>query len=46
MVVDESGSMAIIQKQALMGINETLDTIAKMQKTHKELEQHMSTILI
>lgn len=44
LVVDESGSMAIIQKQALMGINETLDTIAKMQKTHKELEQHITLL--
>lgn len=44
LVVDESGSMAIIQKQALMGINEILDTIAKMQKTHKELEQHITLL--
>ena len=44
LVVDESGSMAIIQKQALMGINETLETIGKMQMTHKELEQHVTLI--
>lgn len=44
LVVDESGSMAIIQKQALMGINETLETIGKMQKTHTELEQHVTLI--
>ena len=44
LVVDESGSMAIIQKQALMGINETLETIGKMQKTHKDMEQHVTLI--
>ena len=44
LVVDESGSMAIIQKQALMGINETLETIGKMQKAHKEMEQHVTLI--
>lgn len=37
LVVDESGSMAIIQKQALMGINETLETIGKMQKHTRNL---------
>ena len=30
MVVDESGSMEIIRKQALVGINETLETIRKI----------------
>ena len=33
LVVDESGSMSIIERQALVGINETLTTIQKMQKT-------------
>ena len=37
LVVDESGSMSIIERQALVGINETLTTIQKMQKTHKEV---------
>ena len=37
LVVDESGSMSIIERQALVGINETLTTIQKMQKTRKRL---------
>ena len=37
LVVDESGSMSIIERQALLGINETLTTIQKMQATHKNL---------
>ena len=32
LVVDESGSMSIIEHQALVGINETLTTIQKMQE--------------
>ena len=44
LVVDESGSMSIIQRQALMGINETLTTIQKMQKAHKNLEQRVTLI--
>lgn len=44
MVVDESGSMEIIRKQALVGINETLETIRKMQKAHSELEQRVTLI--
>ena len=38
LVVDESGSMEIIRKQALMGINETLETIRKIEKAHQDLE--------
>ena len=44
LVVDESGSMSIIERQALVGINETLTTILKMQKTHKNLEQRVTLI--
>ena len=44
LVVDESGSMSIIQHQALVGINETLETIQKMQQAHKELEQTVTLI--
>ena len=29
-VVDESGSMSIIRKQAFEGLNETLETVKKM----------------
>lgn len=44
LVVDESGSMSIIERQALVGINETLTTIQKMQKTHQNMEQHVTLI--
>lgn len=44
LVVDESGSMEIIRKQALVGINETLETIRKIHKTHSELEQRVTLI--
>ena len=30
-IVDESGSMCVIEKQALMGLNETIETVKKMQ---------------
>ncbi len=42
LVVDESGSMSIIEHQALVGINETLTTIQRMQKTHKDMEQRVT----
>lgn len=44
LVVDESGSMSIIERQALVGINETLATIQKMQKAHADLEQRVTLI--
>ena len=44
LVVDESGSMSIIERQALVGINETLTTIQKMQQTHKDMEQRVTLI--
>ena len=44
LVVDESGSMSIIERQALVDINETLTTIQKMQKTHKDMEQRVTLI--
>ena len=44
LVVDESGSMSIIEHQALVGINETLTTIQKMQKAHKDMEQRVTLI--
>ena len=44
LVVDESGSMSIIERHALVGINETLTTIQKMQKAHKNLEQRVTLI--
>ena len=44
LVVDESGSMSIIERQALVGINETLTTIQKIQKTHNDMEQRVTLI--
>lgn len=43
-VMDESGSMSIIERQALMGLNETLSTISKMRKLHPEMEQRVTLI--
>lgn len=43
-VVDESGSMSIIREQALIGLNETLDTIIKLQEQHPELEQRVTLL--
>lgn len=43
-VVDESGSMAVIQNQALVGMNETLTTIDKMQKTYPETTQRVTLL--
>ena len=44
LVVDERGSMSIIERQALVGINETLSMIQNMQKTHKNMEQRVTLI--
>ena len=43
-VVDESGSMEIIRKQAFAGMNETLETVRTMQKQFPETEQHVTLI--
>ncbi len=43
-IVDESGSMCVIERQALAGINETIDTVKKMQKMHKDMEQRISLL--
>ena len=43
-IVDESGSMCVIERQALAGINETIDTVKKMQKMHKDIEQRISLL--
>ncbi|MDD7250464.1 MAG: VWA domain-containing protein [Prevotellaceae bacterium] len=43
-IVDESGSMCVIEKQALLGLNETLETVKKMQKLHKDMEQRVTLI--
>lgn len=43
-IVDESGSMCVIEKQALIGLNETLETVRKMQDLHKDMEQRVTLI--
>ena len=43
-IVDESGSMQIIRKQAFAGMNETLETVRQMQKQFPDTEQHVSLI--
>lgn len=42
MIVDESGSMSVIQRQALLGLNETLSTVQKMQQLHAGIEQRVT----
>jgi len=43
-IVDESGSMSIIQQQAFAGMNETLTTIRKMQEQHPDMEQRVTLL--
>ena len=43
-IVDESGSMEIIRKQAFVGMNETLQTVRKMQEKFPEQEQFVTLL--
>lgn len=43
-VVDESGSMSIIRKQAFTGMNETLQTIRQMQEKYPNQEQFVTLL--
>lgn len=43
-IVDESGSMCVIECQALAGINETIETVKKMQQLHPDMEQRISLL--
>lgn len=43
-IVDESGSMSVIQQQALSGLNETLQTVQLLARQHPDLEQNVSLI--
>ncbi|MCR5850911.1 MAG: VWA domain-containing protein [Bacteroidaceae bacterium] len=43
-IVDESGSMHCIRKQAFTGMNETLQTIRVMQRKYPETEQMVTLI--
>lgn len=44
MIVDESGSMSLIRKEALAGINETITTVKETQTMHENLEQRLTLI--
>lgn len=43
-ILDESGSMSTIEKQAVSGLNETLQTIASAQKEHLEQQHYISFV--
>ena len=43
-IVDESGSMSIIRRQAFSGINETLQTVRNMQEQFPGQEQRVTLV--
>ena len=43
-IVDESGSMEVIRKQAFVGMNETLQTVRKMQEKFLDQEQFVTLL--
>ncbi len=43
-IVDESGSMSVIRKQAFAGMNETLSTVRTMQEKFPDTEQHVTLV--
>ena len=43
-IVDESGSMSIIRKQAFSGMNETLQTIRQMQEKYPDQKQYVTLL--
>ncbi|MBR4388184.1 MAG: VWA domain-containing protein [Prevotella sp.] len=43
-IVDESGSMSVIRKQAFSGMNETLSTVRSMQEKYPDTEQHVTLV--
>lgn len=43
-IVDESGSMSVIRKQAFSGMNETLQTVRQMQKKFPEQQQLVTLV--
>lgn len=43
-IVDESGSMYVIRKQAFTGMNETLQTVRQMQKKYPDTEQRVTLL--
>lgn len=43
-IIDESGSMSAIEKQAVSGLNETFQTISAAQRNHEEQEHYVSFV--
>ena len=43
-IVDESGSMSVIRKQAFAGMNETLQTVRQMQEKYPDQEQYVTLV--
>lgn len=43
-ILDESGSMEMIEKQAVSGLNETLQTISNAQREHAEQQHYVSFV--
>lgn len=43
-IVDESGSMSLIERQALTGLNETLATVRRMQEHDPAVEQRVTLL--
>ncbi len=43
-ILDESGSMSSIEKQAITGVNETVQTIRNAQKRHEDQEHFISLV--
>ena len=43
-ILDESGSMSIIEKQAIDGVNETVQTIRSVQKKHEDQEHFLTLV--
>lgn len=43
-ILDESGSMSIIERQAISGVNETIQTIRAAQKKHENQEHFVSLV--
>ena len=43
-IVDESGSMEVIRKQAFVGMNEPLQTVRKMQEKFPDQQQFVTLL--
>lgn len=44
-ILDESGSMSSIEKQAIGAVNETIQTIRNAQEKHEDQEHFMSLVV-